>query len=94
MSLVQPLAGLAAALLLVSGAAVAAEPDPGRGALGRHGPARGVTFACDGSGPCRPQAAPGPADRAVHPFEGGLGRPCAYRWRATPEGTRKVRVCF
>lgn len=35
-----------------------------------------------------------PADRQVHPFEGSLGRPCGYRWRATPSGTRKVRVCY
>lgn len=38
--------------------------------------------------------APPPRDRHVHPFEGSLGRPCAYRWRATPSGTRKVRVCY
>lgn len=43
---------------------------------------------------CVRQAGPGPADRQVHPFEGTLGRPCAYRWRPTPSGTRKVRVCF
>ncbi|GJD97723.1 hypothetical protein OCOJLMKI_4956 [Methylobacterium iners] len=33
-------------------------------------------------------------DRQVQPFEGSLGRPCGYRWRPTPSGTRKVRVCF
>lgn len=52
------------------------------------------TFACGGAEPCRPQAGPGPADRQVRPFEGSLGRPCAYRWRDTPSGTRQVRVCF
>ncbi|MCJ2084151.1 hypothetical protein [Methylobacterium sp. J-090] len=52
------------------------------------------TSACSHSQPCRRQAGPGPADRDVHPFEGSLGRPCAYRWRETPSGTRKVRVCY
>ena len=37
---------------------------------------------------------PPPADRQVDPFGGSLGRPCVYRWRATPSGTRKVRVCY
>jgi hypothetical protein len=52
------------------------------------------TFVCPGPPPCRPQAGPGPADRQVQPFTGSLGRPCAYRWRETPSGPRKVRVCF
>lgn len=52
------------------------------------------TFACGFRETCPPQAGPGPADRQVRPFEGSLGRPCAYRWRETPSGTRKVRVCF
>ncbi|WP_246733495.1 hypothetical protein [Methylobacterium sp. BTF04] len=56
--------------------------------------AKPITFACEGVEPCVPKAAPGPADRQVHPFEGTLGRPCAYRWRETPSGTRKVRVCY
>ncbi|MBX9934064.1 MAG: hypothetical protein K2Y56_21520 [Methylobacterium sp.] len=34
------------------------------------------------------------SDRLVRPFEGSLGRPCGYRWRETPSGTRKVRVCY
>ena len=37
---------------------------------------------------------PPPVDRQVDPFGGTLGRPCGYRWRATPSGTRKVRVCY
>ena len=52
------------------------------------------TIVCPGPPPCRPQAGPGPADRQVQPFRGSLGRPCAYRWRETPSGTRKVRVCY
>lgn len=52
------------------------------------------TSTCSYGQPCRPQAGPGPADRQVHPFIGSLGRPCAYRWRETPSGPRKVRVCF
>ena len=86
MSLLPSFALLGLTLFLQAGPVSAVEPAP-RGA-GRF------TFACGPGAPCRPQAGPGPADRAVHPFEGTLGRPCGYRWRATPEGTRKVRVCF
>ncbi|MCJ2035438.1 hypothetical protein [Methylobacterium sp. J-068] len=86
MSFIRIFAGLATALIVLGGSAYAAEPDAG--------PGRAVTLSCDGPAPCRPGAAPGPADRAVRPFKGSLGRPCAYRWRATPQGTRKVRVCF
>lgn len=82
------------ALLLQAGSPRAAEP--AQAPRASHPSARHArfTFACGPFAPCRPQAAPGPADRSVHPFEGTLGRPCGYRWRATPEGTRKVRVCF
>ena len=48
----------------------------------------GLLFACDDRRP------PGPPDRDVHPFDRRLGRPCAWRERDTPEGLRRVRVCF
>lgn len=57
-------------------------------------PVAGFTFSCDRRGGCERPPLPGPPDRDVHPFEGTLGRPCAYRWRPTPSGTRRVRVCF
>ena len=82
------------ALLIQGGSVLAADPAADRRLESRRGRAHPVTIACGAAGPCRDQAGPGPADRAVHPFEGSLGRPCGYRWRATPEGTRKVRVCF
>lgn len=72
--------------------AVAADTLPSRGADTARSTA--FTFACGEPEPCRPQAAPGPADREVYPFAGSMGRPCAWRWRETPSGTRKVRVCF
>ncbi|WP_236960176.1 hypothetical protein [Methylobacterium durans] len=53
-----------------------------------------ITFACDFLGRCPLQASPGAPDRDVQPFEGSLGRPCGWRWRATPSGSRKVRVCY
>ena len=49
---------------------------------------------CDSRIDCPGRRPPGPPDRDARPFEGTLGRPCAYRWRFTPEGTRRVRVCF
>ena len=52
------------------------------------------TFPCDRLDGCRNPGASQQPDRQVDPFEGTLGRPCAYRWRPTPSGTRKVRVCF
>lgn len=70
-------------MILRIGAADAAERDPAH-----------FTFACGFEETCRPRAAPGPADRQVRPFEGSLGRPCTYRWRDTPSGPRKVRVCY
>ena len=86
---------LALALTLPAGDAGAAETRPAW-AMDRAA----FTSACSGastlleSHPCRRQAGPGPADRDVHPFDGALGRPCAYRLRETPSGPRKVRVCF
>ncbi|WP_232627930.1 hypothetical protein [Methylobacterium sp. Leaf118] len=48
--------------------------------------------------PVRCRRPPGPPDRDVRPFEGSvqgaLGRPCGFRWRYTPSGPRRVRVCF
>lgn len=85
-------ASLLLALPLAVRPAIAADALPPRGADTAGSTA--FTFACGGPEPCRPQAAPGPADREVHPFAGSLGRPCAWRWRETPSGTRKVRVCF
>lgn len=81
--------GLALVCGLPAGGARAAETAP-RGTVDRTP----FTSACPGRHPCRRQAGPGPSDRDVHPFEGSLGRPCAYRWRETPSGPRKVRVCF
>lgn len=53
-----------------------------------------ITIPCEFSHDCRPRTIPGPPDRQVTPFEGTLGRPCGWRWRPTPSGTRKVRVCY
>ena len=53
-----------------------------------------TTVACVLGPVCIDQAGPGGLDRDVRPFEGSLGRPCAWRWRPTPSGTRKVRVCY
>lgn len=36
---------------------------------------------------------PGPPDRDIRPLIDPLGRPCGLRWRETPSGTRRVRVC-
>ncbi|WP_430913699.1 hypothetical protein [Methylobacterium sp. sgz302541] len=52
-----------------------------------------ITIPCEFSHDCRPRTIPGPPDRQVAPFQGTLGRPCGWRWRPTPSGTRKVRVC-
>ncbi|MFD1303565.1 hypothetical protein [Methylobacterium marchantiae] len=49
---------------------------------------------CDRLDGCQNPGSSQQPDRRVHPFEGTLGRPCAYRWRPTPSGTRKVRVCY
>lgn len=82
-------AGLAFAGGLPAGGADAAET----GSAGAAARSR-ITSACANGQSCRRQAGPGPADRDVHPFEGSLGRPCAYRRRETPSGPRTVRVCF
>ena len=51
------------------------------------------TFACVYLGDCPPRTVPGGPDRDVRPFEGTLGRPCAWRERPTPSGPRRVRTC-
>lgn len=84
-----PLLSAVLACVSTTGSIAAAETRHTRGTE-----AADVTFACPSPHPCRLQAGPGPADRQVDPFEGSLGRPCAYRRRETPSGSRKVRVCF
>ncbi|AMB45035.1 hypothetical protein [Methylobacterium sp. AMS5] len=37
---------------------------------------------------------PGPPDRDIRPLIDPLGRPCGFRWRETPSGPRRVRVCY
>ena len=56
--------------------------------------AAGRSRICDLLTECPGRRPPGAPDRDARPFEGTLGRPCAYRWRYTPSGTRRVRVCF
>ncbi|GEP12680.1 hypothetical protein MGN01_45250 [Methylobacterium gnaphalii] len=60
---------------------------------GRTAEARPLTR-CDPRTDCPGRRPPGAPDRDARPFEGTLGRPCGYRWRYAPSGTRKVRVCF
>ncbi|SFH13513.1 hypothetical protein SAMN05192565_14510 [Methylobacterium gossipiicola] len=84
-----PMLGAILASVAMTGAVAATESRHSRGTDSAD-----FTFVCLGEHPCRPQAGPGAADRRVDPFQGSLGRPCAYRWRETPSGTRKVRVCF
>ncbi|WP_245516721.1 hypothetical protein [Methylobacterium segetis] len=75
----------------ISASALLAAATPGSAVESRSSE---ITFACDFLGRCPIQASPGAPDRDVQPFEGSLGRPCGWRWRATPSGTRKVRVCY
>lgn len=64
-------------------------------ALAAPGPVDGnLTFACGFLGACPPRAVPGGPDREVHPFRGSLGRPCGWRERPTPQGPRRVRMCY
>ncbi|KAA0109426.1 hypothetical protein CIW48_31405 [Methylobacterium sp. P1-11] len=53
-----------------------------------------LDFLCNFLGDCPARTAPGGPDRDIRPFSGNLGRPCAWRDRPTPEGTRRVRVCW
>ncbi len=81
-----PILALAA---LVTTAAPATAADAGRADTVRRS---------DCAWPVRCRRPPGPPDRDVRPFEGtargALGRPCGIRWRYTPSGPRRVRVCF
>ncbi|WP_155911987.1 hypothetical protein [Methylobacterium sp. 77] len=73
----------------------AASPLAGRGVLDDiPAPVLEFTLPCDRLDGCSHPGASQQPDRRVHPFEGTLGRPCGYRWRPTPSGTRKVRVCY
>lgn len=89
------LALLPAGVTLCPGTAAAAPP---AGSEFRDGtlvlpPSLEFTFPCDRLDGCRNPGASQQPDRQVRPFDGTLGRPCAYRFRATPSGTRKVRIC-
>lgn len=74
---------------LVTTASPAPAADAGRSRIVRSG---------DCVWPVRCRRPPGPPDRDVRPFDGtlrgALGRPCGIRWRYTPSGPRRVRVCF
>ncbi|UGB27838.1 hypothetical protein LPC10_09850 [Methylorubrum sp. B1-46] len=83
-----PLAALspvtvALALALIGGSAAWAA-DAGRPRLD--------TAHCPGDVRCR--RPPGPPDRDIRPLIDPLGRPCGVRWRETPSGPRRVRVCY
>ncbi|WP_092045895.1 hypothetical protein [Methylobacterium pseudosasicola] len=62
-----------------------ASPRPPDGNLG---------FPCNFLGACPERVQPGGPDRDARPFSSSLGRPCAWRERPTPEGPRRVRVCW
>ena len=94
MPLTRSLAGPVLILILLSSSALAAGTAADPSLVRRHAPVEPFTFPCETPGTCGVQASPGAPDRDVRPFEGSLGRPCGYRMRATPQGTRKVRVCF
>ncbi|MGU3363030.1 hypothetical protein ACLBWX_22165 [Methylobacterium sp. M6A4_1b] len=94
MPIIRFLAGPALILSLLGSSALAAGAAADPSLVRRHAPAQPFMVPCDAPGTCGVQASPGAADRDVRPFEGTLGRPCGYRMRATPQGTRKVRVCF
>lgn len=82
-SAAKTLVSAALVLVLLDGsAAFAADIDPAR-------PGRAT---CVEDARCR--RPPGPPDRDIRPLIDPLGRPCGYRWRETPSGPRRVRVCF
>ncbi|MBB2960168.1 hypothetical protein [Methylobacterium sp. R2-1] len=76
-------ATVALALVLISGS-VAWAADAGRTRLN--------TVHCPDDVRCR--RPPGPPDRDIRPLIEPLGRPCGFRWRETPSGPRRVRVCY
>ncbi|GEL40451.1 hypothetical protein MEX01_10420 [Methylorubrum extorquens] len=76
-------ATVALALALIGGSAAWAA-DAGRP---QPGAAR-----CSDDVRCR--RPPGPPDRDIRPLIDPLGRPCGFRWRETPSGPRRVRVCY
>ncbi|MGU3541138.1 hypothetical protein [Methylobacterium sp. A54F] len=84
-----PIPALAAALTLLAASLLGG---PARAAPGD--PVILFTIPCDRVLGCIPQATPGAPDRDVRPFEGSLGRPCGWRYRPTPSGTRRVRACY
>jgi hypothetical protein len=73
------------ALAMTVGGPAHADPRPLDGNL---------DFPCNFLGACPKRVVPGGPDRDVRPFSGSLGRPCAWRDRPTPEGPRRVRVCW
>lgn len=88
------LLGLSACVTLCPEPSVAS-PRSGQGVWdGVPAPVFEFKLPCDRLDGCSHPGASQQPDRRVHPFEGTLGRPCGYRWRPTPSGTRKVRVCY
>lgn len=65
-----------------------------RSALFGAEPAADTRFSCRSDRECPGRRPPGAPDRDARPFEGTLGRPCGYRVRFTPQGERRVRVCY
>ncbi len=80
--------------ILALGAWVATDRPAAAADAGRAG----AVVRSDCAWPVRCRRPPGPPDRDVRPFEGtlrgALGRPCGIRWRYTPSGPRRVRICF
>ena len=66
----------------------------GIGVSGAVSPAGRRGIICDPDVDCPGRRPPGDPDRDARPFEGTLGRPCAYRWRFEPSGKRRYRVCY
>lgn len=84
-----PLLTILALAALAAAASSASAADAGRSRIGPRS---------DCAWPVRCRRPPGPPDRDARPFEGtargALGRPCGIRWRYTPSGPLRVRVCF
>lgn len=72
-------------IAITSGGQAFADPRP---------PDANLDVLCNVLGDCPARTVPGAPDRDVRPFAGSLGRPCAWRERPTPEGPRRVRVCW